>query len=207
MSGRVCDPERRRFRPPSRDRAEIAPTVGANRARAHTVAPVTSGHLVPTEEEPVGKGKVRAGYSQKAVLMLEPTRAANTVGSIVFGAVAAAVAVAAVLYREGRWPEAWTTERFHPSDQTLLIVAGVAAFILLLCIVGAIYNGSRWRTASRIKRLSNDARFAAVMPDTALPPMQPSAVPPPDLDVSFVPPRKVPKITRPLQRVSASANI
>ena len=153
------------------------------------------------------KGNVKAGYSQKSVLMLEPTRAANTISAIVFGTLAAAVAIAALAYRQGSWPEAWTPQNFHPSQQTLLIVAGVAAFFMLLCLVGAIFNGTRWRTANQIKRLSTDARFSAAMPDTALPALRPSADPPPELAVTFVPPRKVPKIRVRLQRVTADANI
>src|SRR3954447_18865668 len=122
--------------------------------------------------------------------MLEPTRAANTISAIVFGTLAAVVAISAVVYRRGSWPAAWTPDNFHPSQQTLLIVAGVAALFALLCIVGAIFNGSRWRTANQIKRLSTDARFSNAMPDTALPTLRPSNDPPPELGVMFVAPRK-----------------
>jgi hypothetical protein len=153
------------------------------------------------------RGSVRSGYGQKTVLMLEPTRAANTVGSVIFGLFAASVVTAALWFQANGFPQSWQDHNFNPSDQTVFIVAAVAGAIALLCVIGAVYNGLRWQTARRVEKLSDDPRFATLFPQPELPPPRTTTAAVPQLDVQFPRPRKVPKIQVKLRRVTSEANI
>jgi ABC-type Fe3+ transport system permease subunit len=115
-------------------------------------------------------GKVRAGFGQRQVLYLEPKRAATTIGCVFMMLVAGAVVAAAVTYDTDAWPESWRSESFEPSDRTIAIVATVAAALVLAFLVGAVVNGSRWRTARAVERLSNDPSIVAALPDRSTEP-------------------------------------
>ena len=140
------------------------------------------------------------------MLRLEPTRAAATVGCILMTILTAAVAVAALLYRTDSWPDAWRPHEPVPGAAPL-IAAGVAGFLALLFLIGAIANGRRWRTSRTVERLSEDPALAPFLPPVAPPPPTRRAAVVPPLDVRFVKSRKLPKPRVKLQRVSASRNV
>jgi hypothetical protein len=152
-------------------------------------------------------GKVRAGFGQTAVLYLEPKRAATTVGCVFMLLLAGAVVAAALTYETDSWPEDWRIEDFDPSDQTIAIVAGVAGALALAFLLGAIVNGSRWRTARAVERLSKDPSIVAALPDRTLALPTPHATAVPELIVDFKRPRKFPRLPVRPRRVTAATNV
>ncbi len=150
-------------------------------------------------------GKIRSGVRHRTVLYLEPRRAVATVGYIFLALVAVALAVTALAYRTDLWPAASRVHDLEPSDTRLLIVAGAAAALALVFLVGAVVNGRRWRTGRTVERLSNDPRLAAFLPDTRVPPTHGSGVIP-TLEVQFRAPRDSPR-PRALRRVTSTENI
>lgn len=151
-------------------------------------------------------GKSRPGWRQVGVLHLEPRRSAATVGCIVMGLLAVAVVLAALAYRTDSWPEAWRPTEPVP-DLVPLIVAGVAGFLAVLFLIGAIANGRRWRTSRTVERLSDDPALLPFLPDTVAPPPVSRAAVVPPLEVTVVNARKLPKVRVKLQRVSAHGNV
>jgi hypothetical protein len=152
-------------------------------------------------------GKVRPGFSQKAVLYLEPSRATATIGCVVLLLIAALVVGGAVSYESWR-PDVQTELFGDVSDGTLAIVAGVAGLVGVAAVLGAIVNGRRWRTSRAVKRLSENPLVAGFLPDfgAVSRPVQPaSAVPP--LDVRVVKPSKLPKPAAKLRHVTVEANV
>jgi pSer/pThr/pTyr-binding forkhead associated (FHA) protein len=163
----------------------------------------------PGEKAEASRGPtvpVRPGRRQKAVLHLEPKRAAATIGYVVLSLLAIAVVVAALAYRTDAWPQSLRPHSPIPY-RTILIAAAIAGFIALLSISGVIVNGRRWHIARLIERLSEDPALASVAPDMeSSVPSHRTTLNPPQLDVRVIKPRKLPKPPQKL-RVTLDRNV
>jgi len=148
----------------------------------------------------------RPGARHQRVTHLEPSRRAAAVGAgfgvLVFGAAAAAVG----LYRTESWPVEWRLDE-PPPDRVLVIAAAVLGALALLCLVGVVVNGRRWRLARRVERWSNDPALVAHLPPADEPPPAPPAIQVPPLSIEHVRDRKLPKPPGRRRRVTPDANV
>jgi hypothetical protein len=151
-------------------------------------------------------GRIRPGLAQRLVLHLEPKRAAATLGYAFLTLLAITVVVAAFLYGGSLWPKAWLLDR-DITDETKHIVEGVAGFLALLFLLGAIVNGRRWHIGRVVERWSKDPRVAALLPDTTVSPPAHRAATIPPLEVRPVKARKLPKPGVRLRRVTPETNV
>jgi hypothetical protein len=149
----------------------------------------------------------RPGLRQTTVLYLEPKRAGTAVGCAVLAVILVAVAVAALAYRTDSWPAEWRPTTFTITDQAVYTVAGVAAALALLMLIGVVVNGRRWHTANVVKRLSEDPAFGSIVPDTSITSPPPTAASVRPVVVRFVKPQRLRRPRTRLRRVSQEANV
>lgn len=102
----------------------------------------------------------RAGLNQRTVLYLDPPRGFAT---ILYGAVAIGLGYLLVVLT-------LAPERLPDHLEQLFTSVGTpfrafAAVFLVLCVVAAAVNGSRWHTARAVRRLSEDPALAGLLPD------------------------------------------
>lgn len=145
-------------------------------------------------------------YRQREVLRLEPSRAAASVGAILFLLVAGTASTATALLAMDSWPSEIRQPEVDLSDRTLLLIAGGLAALALVALVSAWYNLSRWRLARRVVRASNDPRFAPLLPDHTTAFASERAISPPPLDIKFVKPRRLAKTPK-LRPVTPTSNV
>jgi hypothetical protein len=143
--------------------------------------------------------------SQRTVLYLEPKRRGTTLGCVFMALVCAAVATAAVLYEPS-----WLPQQPPPPEgieTAAPIVAGVAALLVVVFLIGALVNGRRWMTARRVEKLSKNPRFGQLIPDTevAPPTSRVNVVPP--LQIDIVKGQKLPKPKVRVREVTPDANV
>ena len=118
---------------------------------------------------------------------------------------AVAVCASALLYHTAVWPAQWQFPGGIP-PRTTSIVAVVASCLAVLWLTAAIINGRRWHIARAVRRLSEDAYHAGVLPDTRVSQRPPRAGQIPALGWDDRRPWKVPRPPR-LRRVTATHNV
>jgi hypothetical protein len=184
---------------------QLAP--GGCLASCHVTVPAGVPWIIRAGQMPA---PVRQGYvvsskkprrRQKAVLRLEATRAAATIGYAIMTLIAVAVSGSATWFHEhpARVP--------HQVPASVPAIAAIATAVLaLMLLTGAVVNGRRWRLARDVERLSNDPYLVRCMPGASPPEFLPRAHLIPPLEVELVRPRRLPR-PRPLRRVTAAANV
>ncbi len=142
---------------------------------------------------------------QKRVLHLEAKRAAAAVVYTILAVIAGAVSVSAKLYPTSAWPPGWRLPNGISPRATMIafIVAGVLALLLLFA---AVVNGRRWHLAHVVERLSREPYLASSMPRDIQAEFLPRAYEIPQLEVSLLTPRKLPRPQR-LRRVTRAGNV
>ena len=90
--------------------------------------------------------------------------------------------------------------------RTTSIVAVVASCLAVLWLTAALFNGRRWHIARAVRRLSEDAARAKVLPDTWVSQLAPRARQIPALGRDDRRPWKVPRPPH-LRRVTATCNV
>jgi hypothetical protein len=142
---------------------------------------------------------------QGSVLVLEPRRAAATIGYSLVTALAIVVCTAALLYDTAAWPSQWRFAGAIPL-RTIGIIAIVASCLALAWLTAAIINGRRWHIARAVLRASKYAARDNALPDTRVSPVVQRASQIPALGWDDRRPRKVARPPR-LQRVTATRNV
>jgi hypothetical protein len=142
---------------------------------------------------------------QGRVLVLERKRPAATIAYSMVSVLAVAVCASALLYHTAVWPAQWQFSGGIP-PRTTSIVAVVASCLAVLWLTAAIINGRRWHIARAVRRLSEDAYHAGVLPDTRVSQRPPRAGQIPALGWDDRRPWKVPRPPR-LRRVTATHNV
>lgn len=99
----------------------------------------------------------RPGFSQKAVLRLDPSQRASGVASLVMAVLFGAVAVGALMWNDLSWTEPSRTN--DDIDQSVLsIVAAVAGLLSLLAFIAGLVALRRHRFTETVEQLSEDPR-------------------------------------------------
>ena len=142
---------------------------------------------------------------QGRVLVLEPKRPAATIAYSLVTVLAIAVCASALLYHTAVWPAQWQLPGGIP-PRTTSIVAVVASCLAVLWLTAALFNGRRWHIARAVRRLSEDAARAKVLPDTWVSQLAPRARQIPALGRDDRRPWKVPRPPH-LRRVTATCNV
>jgi len=111
----------------------------------------------------------RPGFSQKAVLRLDPSQRASGIASLVMAVLFGAVAVGAFRWNDLSWTE---PIRAHGDiDQGVLnIVAAVAGLLSLLAFIAGLVALRRHRFTETVEQLSDDPRVGTRRPGRPLPP-------------------------------------
>jgi hypothetical protein len=142
---------------------------------------------------------------QGRVLVLEPKRPAATIVYSTVTVLAVVVCASALLYHTAVWPTQWRLPGGIP-PRTTSIVAVVAGCLAALWLTAAIINGRRWHIARAVRRLSEHADRAKVLPDIWGSQLAPRARQIPPLGWDDRRPWTVPRPPR-LQRVTATRNV
>ena len=147
----------------------------------------------------------RPGLGHNTVLWLEPKRGAATVGAVLGLLVFGAIALAAVSYPGSDLATRWPPSEPIPT-RWVHVAAAVTGAFALICLVAAVVNARRWRTARAVEKLSNDPRLGPLLPSTdwTEPSLPAERIPP--LEVAPVDVRRLPK-PRPLSRVTTARNL
>jgi hypothetical protein len=142
---------------------------------------------------------------QGQVLVLERKRPAATIAYSTVTVLAVAVCASALLYHTAVWPVQWQLPGGIP-PRTTSIVAVVASCLAALWLTAAIINGRRWHIARAVRRLSENAYHAKLLPETRVTQLPPRARQIPALDWDNRRPWKTPRPPR-LQRVTVTHNV
>lgn len=111
----------------------------------------------------------RPGFSQKAVLRLDPSQRASGIASLVMALLFGAVAVGAFMWNDLSWTEPTRTN--GDIDQGVLnIVAAVAGLLSLLAFIAGLVALRRHRFTETVEQLSDDPRVGTRRPGRPLPP-------------------------------------